>query len=71
MKKFLASFVLLVLIALGSNGVLAQSGGELRFCLRAEPKTLNPLLAADDASETIRYLTGGVSGACEPAHAGS
>jgi peptide/nickel transport system substrate-binding protein len=28
--------------------------------LRSEPKTLNPLLAADDASETIRYLTGGV-----------
>ncbi|HEX2712737.1 MAG TPA: ABC transporter substrate-binding protein, partial [Candidatus Acidoferrales bacterium] len=35
-------------------------GGELRFCLRAEPKTLNPILAADDSSETIRYLTGGV-----------
>jgi peptide/nickel transport system substrate-binding protein len=28
--------------------------------LRSEPKTLNPLMAADDASETIRYLTGGV-----------
>jgi peptide/nickel transport system substrate-binding protein len=60
MKKLLASFVLLTLIALGSSGVLAQSGGELHFCLRSEPKTLNPLLAADDASETIRYLTGGV-----------
>jgi peptide/nickel transport system substrate-binding protein len=32
----------------------------LRFCLRSEPKTFNPLLAADDSSETIRYLTGGV-----------
>jgi peptide/nickel transport system substrate-binding protein len=60
MKKLLASFVLLTLIALGSSGLLAQSGGELHFCLRSEPKTLNPLLAADDASETIRYLTGGV-----------
>jgi peptide/nickel transport system substrate-binding protein len=60
MKKLLASFVLLVLIALGSSRVLAQSGGELRFCLRSEPKTLNPLLAADDSSETVRYLTGGV-----------
>jgi peptide/nickel transport system substrate-binding protein len=39
---------------------LAQTGGELRFCLRSEPKTFNPLLVADDASETIRYLTGGV-----------
>jgi peptide/nickel transport system substrate-binding protein len=60
MKKALASYVLLALIALGSNHVFAQSGGELHFCLRSEPKTLNPLLAADDASETIRYLTGGV-----------
>jgi peptide/nickel transport system substrate-binding protein len=60
MKKFLASFALLALIALGSSNVLAQSGGELHFCLRSEPKTFNPLLAADDASETIRYLTGGV-----------
>ena len=60
MKKALASFVLVTLIALGSNRLLAQTGGELRFCLRSEPKTLNPLLAADDASETVRYLTGGV-----------
>jgi peptide/nickel transport system substrate-binding protein len=60
MKKFLASFALFIVIAIGSSGVLAQSGGELHFCLRSEPKTLNPLLAADDASETIRYLTGGV-----------
>jgi peptide/nickel transport system substrate-binding protein len=60
MKKQLAGFILLTLVALGPNGLLAQSGGELHFCLRSEPKTLNPLLAADDASETIRYLTGGV-----------
>lgn len=60
MKKLFACVVLLTVIALGSNGALAQSGGELRFCLRSEPKTLNPLQAADDASETIRYLTGGV-----------
>src|SRR5215471_2871627 len=38
----------------------AQSGPELRFCLRNEPKTFNPLLVEDDASETVRYLTGGV-----------
>ena len=37
-----------------------EGGGELRFCLRAEPKTFNPLLVEDDASEAIRYLTGGV-----------
>ena len=40
--------------------MMAQSGGELRFCLHSEPKTLNPVLMEDDSSETIRYLTGGV-----------
>jgi len=44
------------LIFLGS--ALAQ--GELRFCLRSEPKTFDPLKVEDDASATIRYLTGGV-----------
>jgi peptide/nickel transport system substrate-binding protein len=38
---------------------LAQ-GGELRFCLRSEPKTFDPLKVDDDASSAIRYLTGGV-----------
>jgi ABC-type transport system substrate-binding protein len=39
---------------------LAQSG-ELRFSLHHEPKTFNPLQAdSEDASETVRYLTGGV-----------
>lgn len=38
----------------------AQSGAELRFSLHADPKTFNPLLASDEASETVRYLTGGV-----------
>ena len=38
----------------------AQSGGELRFCLRMEPKTFDPLKVEDEASAAIRYLTGGV-----------
>jgi peptide/nickel transport system substrate-binding protein len=37
-----------------------RNGNELRFCLHAEPRSLNPLLADDESSETIRYLTGGV-----------
>lgn len=58
--KSLARTILLVLVA-GSTAIgLAQSGGELRFCIHSEPKTFNPLLMADDASETVRYLTGGV-----------
>jgi peptide/nickel transport system substrate-binding protein len=38
----------------------AQSGGVLHFCLHGEPKTFNPVLVDDEASENIRYLTGGV-----------
>jgi peptide/nickel transport system substrate-binding protein len=37
-----------------------EGGGELRFCLRGEPKTFDPRKVADDHSETVRYLTGGV-----------
>ncbi len=45
---------------LGALPLAAQNGGELRFCLHAEPKTFNPLAADDDASDAVRYLTGGV-----------
>ena len=34
--------------------------GQLRFCLRSEPKTFDPLKVEDDSSVAIRYLTGGV-----------
>jgi peptide/nickel transport system substrate-binding protein len=47
-------------LALGSVAAAAQTGGELRFCIRSEPKNFNPLMVNDDPSETIRYLTGGV-----------
>jgi peptide/nickel transport system substrate-binding protein len=53
--------VLFVLICLGVAGTAAaQGGGELRFCLHSEPKTFDPLKVEDDASASIRYLTGGV-----------
>src|SRR6476659_8410492 len=54
------SFATSAMLLLGFVSAFAQNGGELRFCLRSEPKTFNPLLVEDDASETIRYLTGGV-----------
>lgn len=38
----------------------ASAQNELRFAIRSEPKTLHPALAADDSSETVRYLTAGV-----------
>jgi len=44
----------------GLRTAAAQGGGELRFCLHTEPKTFDPLKVEDDASASIRYLTGGV-----------
>jgi peptide/nickel transport system substrate-binding protein len=41
-------------------GYALAQGGELRFCLRSEPKTFDPLKVEDEASGSIRYLTGGV-----------
>jgi peptide/nickel transport system substrate-binding protein len=37
-----------------------SSAQELHFVLRSEPKTFDPALVEDEASETIRFLTGGV-----------
>ena len=60
MRQRSARIAVLLFLILGVRLASAQSGGQLRFCLRSEPKTFNPLLVADDASETVRYLTGGV-----------
>ncbi|HET7208224.1 MAG TPA: ABC transporter substrate-binding protein [Terriglobales bacterium] len=51
---------LTLFIALVAAVPLAQSESQLRFCVRSEPKTFNPLLVEEDSSDTIRYLTGGV-----------
>jgi peptide/nickel transport system substrate-binding protein len=56
MKK---SVAVLMLSVFACFPAIAQSGS-LRFCLRSEPRTFNPLLVEDDSSETVRYLTGGV-----------
>jgi peptide/nickel transport system substrate-binding protein len=55
-RSLISAVVAFVVIPL----VYAQPGSELRFCLVSQPRTFNPLLVADDASETVRYLTGGV-----------
>jgi len=56
MRRGIMALVLALLI-LADLGVCLD---ELRFYLRSEPKTFNPALVADDSSETVRYLTGGV-----------
>jgi peptide/nickel transport system substrate-binding protein len=71
MKRYKSSFdkmtntcgkaVAVAMLSLGFLLVHAVAqGGELRFCLRTEPKTFDPLKVEDDASAAIRYLTGGV-----------
>jgi peptide/nickel transport system substrate-binding protein len=53
--------IAIAVLCLGSLlGQAFAQGGELRFCLRSEPKTFDPLKVDDDASGAIRYLTGGV-----------
>ena len=54
-RKLVGLLFQVVLIAGYSAGV-----DELRFYLHSEPKTFNTALVDDDASETVRYLTGGV-----------
>jgi peptide/nickel transport system substrate-binding protein len=49
-----------LLVLAGSVWAVPPAGNELRFCIGAQPKTFNPLLVDDEASETVRYLTGGV-----------
>jgi peptide/nickel transport system substrate-binding protein len=54
--------IAVTVICLGSllGNAVAQGGGELRFCLRTEPKTFDPLKVDNDAAAAVRYLTGGV-----------
>src|SRR5579863_7555043 len=59
-RKAILSLICLGMICLGILAGSALAQGELRFCLRSEPKTFDPLKVEDDASVAIRYLTGGV-----------
>src|SRR6202020_2973623 len=56
--KALANIVMCVGFLTAQLG--AKAGGELKFCLRTEPKTFDPLKVEDEASAAVRYLTGGV-----------
>jgi hypothetical protein len=50
------------LFLLSALPVCAQSGSELHFCLHGEPKTFDPTMVDDEASENVRYMTGGEIG---------
>src|ERR1700720_4143656 len=50
-------FRLLLFVALVAGSLTAS---ELRLALHSEPKTLDPLIFADESAEAVRYLTEGV-----------
>jgi len=50
---------MIVLLMCACNRPTA-TGGELHVTIKSDPKTLNPLMAEDAASDVVRYLTGGV-----------
>ncbi len=56
MRRAIIGICLVLLLVVTAGAGL----DELRFYLHSDPKTFRPALVADDASETIRYLTGGV-----------
>jgi peptide/nickel transport system substrate-binding protein len=58
MKRRVVGLLWFLLLSFSTG--LCQYGGELRFDLHTDPRSLDPFLAADDAALTVRYLTGGV-----------
>ena len=60
MRTVARNTIAVSILCLGILAASAMGQGELRFCLRSEPKTFDPLKVEDDASVAIRYLTGGV-----------
>jgi peptide/nickel transport system substrate-binding protein len=59
-RRAILAATLVAAACLGIFTGSASAQGELRFCLRSEPKTFDPLKVEDDASVAVRYLTGGV-----------
>jgi len=59
-RKAIAVSIVFSISCLGILTGSATAQGQLRFCLRSEPKTFDPLKVEDDGSVTVRYLTGGV-----------
>src|SRR6266478_5902775 len=60
MRVLCGKAIAILVVCAGMLAGSAAAQGELRFCLRSEPKTFDPLKVEDDASVAIRYLTGGV-----------
>lgn len=59
--KLLTAFFLVVYTVLAAKvDATPPSGGELRFVVRGDPKSLDPHTVSDEPSEIVQFLTGGV-----------
>ncbi|MBI5280588.1 MAG: ABC transporter substrate-binding protein [Candidatus Solibacter usitatus] len=47
------------ILLLAAAAAIPAGPSELRFCLRSDPRSFDPLNVADESSETVRYLTHG------------
>ena len=56
----LLAFLSVAALAHAATVDVPHKGGQLNLAMQAEPKTLDPLRAADESSGIVRYLTGGV-----------
>jgi peptide/nickel transport system substrate-binding protein len=64
MRNLYGRFLLLAGLALGAHAALSQAAprlpGELAWVIRYDPKTFDPAKVDEQASEMVRYMTGGV-----------
>lgn len=51
---------LVVALLLAGCNRSQKNSNELRITIKSDPKTFNPLMAEDDSSDIVRYVTGGV-----------
>jgi peptide/nickel transport system substrate-binding protein len=59
-RRILACAFIFLALLLSACSRSPKNGGELRITIKSDPKTFNPLMAEDDSSDIVRYITGGV-----------
>ena len=56
-SRLFKTFSLLFALGFTAAASSIRSGGELRFCIHADPRTFDPYLVYDEPSEAVRFLT--------------
>jgi peptide/nickel transport system substrate-binding protein len=60
LRTIACALLLLTALFFSACNRSVQTGAELHVTIKSDPKTFNPLMAEDESSDRIRYLTGGV-----------